>query len=117
MLENWNKDVTVFIRNETENKVQWEKCCFSHCFFKRFLSSKFDEKHRTEGESFIVRIPCEDENVIIPQKSIAVLGDIPDVIEDNTSGVEMLKKYPDSFIVNTVSDNKGFYMPHIRIGN
>lgn len=117
MLRNWNKTVTLFRRKESDNKVQWEKLCFSHCFFKHIRSSEFDEKSRVNGESYVVRIPCKD-SIIIPRGSIAVLGDIPEVIEDNASGNDILKKYGENaFKINTVSNNTDFYMPHIRVGN
>ena len=118
MLHHWNKTVTVFIRSEVDKTVQWEKCVFSRCFFKHILSSEFDEKSRINGESFIVRIPLSVCNVSISRNSIAVLGNIPDVIEANASGNDILRKYSDkSFKVNTVSDNTDFHTPHIRIGN
>ncbi len=118
MLTHWNKTITLFIRSETDKTVQWEKFIFSRCFFKHTLSSEFDEKSRINGESFIVRIPLSVCNVPISQGSIAVLGNIPDDIEANASGNDILRKYPDkSFKVNTVSDNTEFYTPHIRIGN
>ncbi len=113
----WNKAVTLFLRKESGKKGQWEKLVFSRCFFKHIRSSEFDEKSRINGESYVVRIPCNTA-LAVPRGSIAVLGDIPDIIEDNASGNDILKIYgDDAFKVNTVSDNTGFYMPHIRIGN
>lgn len=113
----WNKTVTLLLRKESDKKVQWEKLVFFHCFFKHIRSSEFDEKSRINGESYVVRIPCSTA-LAVPRGSIAVLGEIPDTVEENTSGNEILKKYGnDAFKVNTVSDNTGFYMPHIRIGN
>lgn len=117
MPEHWNKTVTLFLRKEINKKVQWEKLVFSRCFFKHIRSSEFDEKSRINGESYVVRIPCNTA-FAVPRGSIAVLGEIADIIEENASGNDVLKRYDDNaFKINTVSDNTGFYMPHIRIGN
>lgn len=116
MLPNWDKDITVFIRTEQNNTVQWEKRCFSHCFFKHHRSSEFDDKSRIVGESFLVRIPCK-VSFEIPCGSIAVLGFVDDEIAENASGNDVLRKYGEAFKVNTFCDNTGVYLPHIRIGN
>ncbi len=114
---NWNKDITLYIKTEHDKKTQWERRCFSRCFFKHILSSAFDEKSRIEGESYIVRIPCKTAPAVT-QGCIAVLGDVPDILGENESGKELLQKYSgNAFRINTVSDNTGFYSPHIRIGN
>lgn len=113
----WNKDITLYIKTESDNKTQWERQCFSRCFFKHIRSSQFDEKSRIEGESYIVRIPCKTAPAV-SQGCIAVLGDVPDTIEENTSGNDILTKYgKKAFRINTVSDNTDFLTPHIRIGN
>lgn len=117
MFENWNKDVTVFLRTEVNKTVQWEKSVFSRCFFKHIRSSEFDEKSRICGESYVVRIPCSIAPKIL-QGCIAVLGNIPDMLEENASGNDILRKYgEDAFKVGTVSDNTNFFRPHVRIGN
>ena len=72
MLPNWNSDITLYLRHETETSVQWERRCFSRCFFKRIKSSALDDKSRIEGEGFTVRIPCK-EAFEIPEGSFAVL--------------------------------------------
>ncbi len=114
---NWNKDITLYIKTEQDKKTQWERLCFSRCFFKHIRSSEFDEKSRIEGESYIVRIPCKTAPAV-SQGCIAVLGNVPDTIGENESGKEILQKYGENaFKINTISDNTGFYMPHIRIGN
>lgn len=118
MLTHWNKTITVFIRSEVNKSVKWEKRIFTNCFFKNVFSSNYDEKSRTSGESFTVRIPVSVYNVSISQGSIAVLGNISDIIETNASGNDILRAYPGkAFKVNTINDNSGFYIPHIRIGN
>lgn len=117
MFKHWNKDVTVFLKTEVNKTVQWEKRVFSRCFFKHIRSSEFDEKSRICGESYIVRIPCKNA-LKISQGCIAVLGNIPDVIEEGASGNDILRKYGENaFKVGTISDNTDCYMPHIRIGN
>ncbi|MBR3819059.1 MAG: hypothetical protein IKJ41_07905 [Clostridia bacterium] len=114
---NWNKDITLYIKTEINKKVQWERFFFSRCFFKHIRSSQFDEKSRIEGESYIVRIPCKTAPAVT-QGCIAVLGNIPDIPGEKTSGNELLQKYGENaFRINTVSDNTGFPVPHIRIGN
>ena len=113
----WNKDITLFIKSEANKKTQWEKKTFSHCFFKHIRSSEFDEKSRIEGESYLVRIPSRNA-FTITQGSIAVLGKVPEVLAEETSGNDILTKYADkAFRVATVSDNTDFLTPHIRIGN
>ena len=117
MLGHWNKNITLYLRKETDNGVQWERLSVSRCFFKHIRSSEFDEKSRINGESYVVRIPCKSA-LDISQGSIAVLGDISDIIGESASGNDILKKYGDNaFKINTVSDNTDFYMPHMRIGN
>lgn len=112
----WNKDITLFIKSEANKKTQWEKKTFSHCFFKHVRSSEFDEKSRIEGESYVVRIPCR--RLTVTHGSVAVLGNVPDVIEENSSGNDVLTKYGENaFRVATVSDNTDFLTPHVRIGN
>lgn len=117
MFNHWNKDVTVFLKTEVNKTVQWEKQVFSRCFFKHIRSSEFDEKSRICGESYVVRIPCKNA-LKISQGCIAVLGNISDMIEEGSSGNDILRKYgEDAFKVGTISDNTGFLNPHIRIGN
>lgn len=117
MFKHWNKDVTVFLKTEVNKTVQWEKRVFSRCFFKHFRSSESDEKSRINGESYIVRIPCEDAPKIT-QGCIAVLGNISDVIEEGASGNDILRKYGENaFKVGTVCNDTDFLIPHIRIGN
>jgi hypothetical protein len=117
MFENWNKDVTVFLKTEKNKVVQWEKRVFSRCFFRHIRSSEFDEKSRICGESYIVRIPCKSAPKIT-QGCIAVLGNIPVVIEEGASGNDIFSKYgKNAFKVGTISDNTDFFKPHIRIGN
>lgn len=114
---NWKADITLFIKSEANKKTQWEKRTFSHCFFKHIRSSEFDEKSRIEGESYIVRIPCRIA-LNVTQGSIAVLGEVADVISEDTSGNDVLTKYGEkAFRINTVRDNTDFLTPHIRIGN
>lgn len=114
---NWNKDITLYIKTEINKKVQWERFVFSRCFFKHISSSQFDEKSRIEGESYIVRIPCKSAPAVT-QGCIAVLGNIPDIPGEETSGNDLLQKYGENaFRINTVSDNTSFPVPHIRIGN
>ncbi len=113
----WNKDITLYIKTETNKKVQWERFVFSRCFFKHIRSSQFDEKSRIKGESYIVRIPCKNAPAV-SQGCIAVLGNVPDIIAEESSGNDILTKYGDkAFRINTVSDNTDFLTPHIRIGN
>ncbi len=114
---NWNKDITLYIKTEVNKKVQWERFVFSRCFFKYIRSSQFDEKSRIEGESYIVRIPCK-ASPAVTQGCIAVLGSIPDILGEETSGNELLSKYGENaFRINTVSDNTDFLISHVRIGN
>lgn len=113
----WNKDITLFLKTEVNKKTQWEKQTFSRCFFKHIRSSQFDEKSRIEGESYIVRIPCKTAPAV-SQGCIAVLGNVPDILGEETSGNDLLLKYGDkAFRINTVSDNTDFPTPHLRIGN
>lgn len=113
----WNKDITLYIKTESDKKTQWERQCFSRCFFKHIRSSEFDEKSRIEGESYMVRIPCKNA-LAVSQGCIAVLGNVADIIEENTSGNDILTKYGEkAFRINTVRDNTDFLTPHIRIGN
>ena len=113
----WNKDITLYIKTEMNKKVQWERSVFSRCFFKHSLSSQFDDKTRVEGEIYLARIPCKSPPAVT-QGCIAVLGNVPDILGEETSGNELLQKYGENaFKINTVSDNTGFPTPHIRIGN
>lgn len=117
MLPNWNSDITLYLRHETETSVQWERRCFSRCFFKRIKSSALDDKSRIEGEGFTVRIPCK-EAFEIPEGSFAVLGKVSDELTENSGGNSLLEKYGGrAFRIETVSFNTDFYLPHIRIGN
>ena len=113
----WNKDITLYIKTEVNKKVPWERTVFSRCFFKHTRSSQFDDKTRVEGEIYLARIPCISPPAVT-QGCIAVLGNIPDIPGEETSGNELLCKYGiNAFRINTVSDNTDYFVPHIRIGN
>ena len=112
----WNKDITLYIKTEVNKNVQWERFFFSRCFFKRLVSSQYDDKTRSSGKTYTVRIPCISPPSVT-QESIAVLGKVFDVIPENTSGNDLVLKYgDDAFRVVSVSFNTEFPTPHIRIG-
>lgn len=113
----WDKDITLYLKTEVNKKVQWERKFFSRCFFKHSTSSQFDDKTRINGEIYLARIPCKSPPAIT-QGCIAVLGNVSDIIPEETSGNELIKKYDGkAFKINTININTDYPIPHLRIGN
>lgn len=113
----WDKDITLYLKTEVNKKAQWERKLFSRCFFKHSVSSQFDDKNRINGEIYLARIPCKSPPAVT-QGSIAVLGNVYDVIPEESSGNELIKKYDGkAFRINTFVSNTDYPTPHLKIGN
>ena len=113
----WNKTITIYVKDETSKKVQWERVAFSRCFFMHSVSSEFGDNSRNGKETYLARIPCIDAPKITPG-CIAVLGNVSDVISDESSGNDIISKYGENaFRINSVKFNTDCLTPHVRIGN
>lgn len=109
-LPNWNDTLTVYM----QDGGKWSKRVYENCFFQISETSSHSDKQLLNERSLTARIPDKVNAVI---GSIVVKGRVNDEIPDNTSGNELLKKYPQTaFRVNFVFDNTAFALPHTRLG-
>lgn len=110
----WRDTLTVYTPSNNGSGTVWSRSVYAHCFFKASKASSYSDKQLFESCKLTARLPG---SVNVTIGSIAVRGVVDDVIPDNTSGNELLRKYSGcAFRVNYTSDNSAFPPEHTWIG-
>lgn len=125
----WDKTITIFTPFISIDTIKWYKYVISDVFFKCNSSKSLNDNEYVKDERTIIRIPVNNNYIpcdmwtlsdnknaffTVSHESIIVLGNVQDVLEDNSSGSFLFDKYTCSKPIN-ITDNRYIYLPHILI--
>lgn len=125
----WDKTITIFTPFISIDTIKWYKYVISNVFFKCNSSKSLNDNAYVRYERTKIRIPVNNNYIpfemwnfsdnknnyfTVSDESIIVLGNIHDILEDNSSGSYLFDKYTCSKPIN-ITDNRYIYLPHILI--